>query len=1027
MIWYYLAYILAVFASAVAAAALSAYAWRHRTAPGAATFAWLMLTVAAWSLLVALELVSGTPSVLLVLVKVEYVAIASVPLALLAFALEYAGHQEWLVPRRLALLALIPLVTVVLYWTNEAHGLIWFDYNLPRQGPFLLQDVTYGAWFWVHIAYSYLLLSASTALIVLKALRSSHVYRRQAMAMLVGVSIPWVGNLLYVFRLSPVPYLDLTPFGFALGGLAFAWALFRYRLLDLAPVARDALIDSMSDGMIVLDEQKQIVDLNPVAQSMLGLSIAEAIGQPAAKVLSPWPDLVDHWGHGSETYSEITVGQGQMQRHYDLGISALTDRHESLTGWLMVLHDVTERKKAENLQRALYDISEAANSAQSLEALYERVHQIVSQLIYARNLYIALYDERSGIVSYPYHVDDFDPVPTPQHLSQWEHSLTGYLIRKGMPLLVVDEADREALRREGVRRVGTRCHCWLGVPLKTAGARTVGAMVVQSYADGITYGEREKEILTFVSTQIAMAIERKKAEGALRESEEHFRSVFYGAGMGISIVTLSDGRFLDVNPALQDMLGYTAVELTQMAWPDVTHPDDVEKDWKLTRGLISGVQDIGEIEKRFLRKDGAIMWGRLAVSLVRDGEGNPQFAVGMVQDITQHRQAEKDREEIQAQLLQAQKMEAVGRLTAGIAHDFNNLLTVINGYGERLQQQMAPDHPLQQLVERIVHSGWRAADLVRQLLIFSRKQVVEPQVLDLNAVVMEIEKLLRRVIGEDVELQTLLSPDLWPVRVDSTQLEQVIVNLAVNARDAMPDGGQLSIETANVTLEEGGTASHPGVQPGGYVLLVVTDTGVGISAEVKERIFEPYFTTKEEGKGTGLGLTTVYTIVQQNYGHISVDSQEGKGSRFRILLPRFNDVPQSTVHQQSATEVPGGNETILVVEDDGHMRDLIRHVLQDQGYETLVAGNGQQALEALAAHAGTVHLLLADVVLPGMSGKGVAERVASIRPGVRVLFMSGYTDEEIAHHGVLDEGVAFLPKPFTPTDLARKVRAVLET
>jgi len=388
---------------------------------------------------------------------------------------------------------------------------------------------------------------------------------------------------------------------------------------------------------------------------------------------------------------------------------------------------------------------------------------------------------------------------------------------------------------------------------------------------------------------------------------------------------------------------------------------------------------------------------------------------------------EEKRRQLEEQYHQAQKMEAIGRLTAGVAHDFNNLLTAINGFAGLIQSELPPDDPLQEMVDTILRSGERAANLVRQLLAFSRKQIIQPQVLNLNMVVAEMDKMLRHVIGEDIYLKTVLTPDLWPVKVDAAQIEQVIVNLAVNTRDAMPTGGQLTIETANVVIDDKYMAGHLGTQPGNYVLLAVSDTGCGMSQEVKARIFEPFFTTKELGRGTGLGLATVFGIVKQSGGDIWVYSEEGIGTTFKIYLPCVEDkIMMPLASPEIRPELPGGSETILLVEDDTGVRELVRQILPKLGYNVLEAKNGQEALQLIAHYAGPIHLLLTDVVMPGLNGKALAEELARTRPELKILFMSGYTDEAIAHHGVLAPGEAFLQKPFSPVILARKMRSVLD-
>ncbi len=426
------------------------------------------------------------------------------------------------------------------------------------------------------------------------------------------------------------------------------------------------------------------------------------------------------------------------------------------------------------------------------------------------------------------------------------------------------------------------------------------------------------------------------------------------------------------------------------------------------------------VEHHIQRPDGTLRFVRAIGEAARDAHGNIIGVIGTLQDITEQRRLEE-------QFLQAQKLETVGRLAGGIAHDFNNLLTVINGYCDLLLSRVDPSTPIYRPLGDIRKAGERAASLTQQLLAFSRKQIIQPAVLDLNGVAKEVEDMLRRLLGEDVTLEMRLGCSLGRVRADAGQIHQILMNLVVNARDAMPGGGTLVIETADVELDQTYADEHAEVKPGPYVMLAVSDTGTGITEEVKRHIFEPFFTTKTKGEGSGLGLSTVYGLVKQSGGSIWVYSEAGRGTTFKVYLPRVSAEPDRARSDHRPAHDHRGNETVLVVEDLEELRTLTELLLKDSGYKVLAASHGEDALRVAGEYADAIHVLLTDVVMPGMTGRELADRLQTVRPGLKILFMSGYTENVIAHHGVLDEGVALLEKPFTPTGLAEAIRAVLDT
>jgi PAS domain S-box-containing protein len=511
--------------------------------------------------------------------------------------------------------------------------------------------------------------------------------------------------------------------------------------------------------------------------------------------------------------------------------------------------------------------------------------------------------------------------------------------------------------------------------------------------------------------------ERKRAEEALQRSEANFRSLVTHAPYGICRANAQGNRLTAVNPAVVEMLGYSSEEeVLALDLPTDVFPGPVEHA-KVVETASRG-EDFHHLETNWKRKDGKVINVRGSGRAVRDDSGVLRFE-WMVEDVTAQR-------ELEQQFRQAQKMEAVGRLAGGIAHDFNNLLTVIRGYAELMLEE--PDREkARRHAQNIMRASDRTAALTRQLLAFSRKQVLWPQVLDLNAVVAETQKMLPPLIGEDVLVIVIPGPKLGRVKADPGQLEQVLMNLAINARDAMPKGGKLVLETSNVECDEGYCATHPGARPGSYVMLAVSDNGCGMDQEIQSHIFEPFFTTKTKEKGTGLGLATAYGIIKQSGGHIWVYSEPGIGTTFKVYLPRVDEKAAATPPLPRFEEKAAVTETLLVVEDEEGVRHLTRMFLEQRGYRVLEARNGAEALELAAAHAGPIHLLVTDIVMPGMRGRELAEKLCSARPQAKVLYVSGYTDGSILENGELGPGAAFLEKPFSSDALARKVRQVLDS
>jgi len=514
-----------------------------------------------------------------------------------------------------------------------------------------------------------------------------------------------------------------------------------------------------------------------------------------------------------------------------------------------------------------------------------------------------------------------------------------------------------------------------------------------------------------------LVAERLVAKHAqLRDRELKFRRLFESGITGV-VITDAAGNFKEANTAFLGMLGFTQDDVLagRVDWGSITPPHRLVPDVE-ERAQLRATGFLPLSDREYLHQDGR----RIAALVASAALAGSTDCISYVTDVS-------ERNRLENQLRQAQKMEAIGLLAGGVAHDFNNLLSVILSYSKMLTDSLKDGDPMREDLEEISSAGTRAAELTHQLLAFSRQQVLEPRVLDLNAVINGLAKMLRRLVGEDVELSVQGSPQLGTVTADPGQLEQVLMNLVVNSRDAMPNGGKLTIETANVVLDANYAATHPNVEPGQYVMLAVTDTGQGMDAATRERIFEPFFTTKEMGHGTGLGLSTVFGIVRQSGGNILVYSEKGLGTTIKVYLPEAHGACDPAPPPSLESSSYRGSETILLVEDESAVRVLARTILERHGYHVLVAETGGDALLICEQHTATIHLLLTDVVMPRMSGRKLAGRLAAVRPDMKVLYMSGYTDDAVVRHGVLESGVAFLQKPITPETLTRKVREVMDS
>ena len=982
-------YALALMGAALICLALAGMGLQRRTRPGGVEFSAMMVSAAIWALLYSFELLAPSLGGKVTWAKLEYVGIVGLPVTWFLFTRSYTGASKGAGPKLLALLSVVPVATVVMAATNGSHGLLWTKMSLYTGGSFPSLLVVHGPWFWVHMLYSYGLLALGSFQLMRTVYHYPQIYRRQAGTLMIATGAPWVANALLISGLLPTGSVDPTPFAFTITGVALALSMSRLRLFKLLPAllptARSQVLNQMEDGIVVVDSEGVVVAVNPAvcrmftksANEFMGESAADALGGAVAARLAVDPECGSRF--------EITTGDEASPRSYDVITSALGPKTGADLGRLLVFRDITDFKQ----------------STDALKTSEERFRAIIEQLSEG----FFLIDEHGMITEWNAAMEQISGRRSDSVLGRpaWD--------------ILVETAAPERRVPGFLERMKTILLDAMGSAQSPFFASKIEAVIVRPDGQRRDIQETAFPVRAEGSDGIGMVIrdvtEAKQAQEALKLTQlsvDNAADLIYWIGPDGRLLYVSDSMCRRHGYSRDELLGLTIFDLdatmTMDAWR--AHWLEVERAGSLT------------METVHRTKEGEFFPVEVTTNFVEHNGQKYNFVYA--RDIT-------SRKEVEEQLRQSQKMEAIGQLAGGIAHDFNNLLTAIIGYSDLIlaREDLAGD-TLRGDVGEIKGAAERAAGLTRQILAFSRRQVLKPRVVSLNGVLVDMEPLLRRTLGEDVDLDLRLEPDLSDVEVDPHQMEQVLMNLAVNARDAMADGGFLTVETAEVELGAEYARIHPGVKPGRHVMLAVSDSGCGMGPEIKSRLFEPFFTTKEAGKGTGLGLSTVFGIVKQSGGSISVYSEPGHGSTFKVYLPRAHRRLGAEDGPLQSLETPRhGSEAILVVEDEASLRQLVVRVLTQSGYEVLEAGSGPEVYEALDKGRRFPELLLTDLVLPGgASGRDVADMLLEQHPDLRVLYMSGYAKNSVVHEGRLDKGVEFLGKPFTPGELSRRVREVLD-
>ena len=1272
------------FTAGVIALLPAGFLWRFRSIPSNRNLMLLMLAVAEWSLAYAMEYKSATLAEKLWWVNIEYIGVVLTPPLWLLFALRYTGREYWLTTRNLLLLFVLPLLALIAVWTNDFHHLMWSHTWLDSKDGFPLVAYTRESFFWIFIVFCYGVLLTGTLFLLQTFVITRHIFRKQMAIILFGLMAPWLGNALYIFGWSPYINLDLTPFALTISGLAMTLVLFRFQLMDIVPVAREAVMEGIRDSVLVLDLQNRIVDMNSVAQKILRRDAKNVIGQSIRDILPASLQLGALLKENREGRAEAVWRDKHTTGHFDIRVTPLYERGGRSVGRLIILQDITERKARENviwdreqrlrkqnnallnlarhdllrtldLDAALREITEVA--AATLEVTgacvwfltedrskircidrfeaHSATHSHGNEL--ARNdcpaFFTALEEERTistpnafedprtrefaqclepesrlALLNAPIWVDGqmvgFANVERYSAIQEWtveDENFIGSIAdfvslvyaaserrraedalkeseKKYRDLVEnIDEMLYSIDRSETVIYVSPTCTTLLGFSPDELIGRPFTRFIhpedleeIQGNFLGVLNGRgnssefriirkdggicwarsssnpnyQENEIIGITGI-ISDVTDRKLAEEALKESEERYRTLIEesmdavlvldnglirfanrqagemfghepGAMIGLDMASLqpegspddspagrsdasdrpslreikmrkkdgtwfdaeissrsitleglpktqvwirdisqrleaeaaareSDKRYLDLfnsmsdsiffhgldglllaaNPSTLRILGLDSAEVGKVHLQDFMVPEfEHEFEDMYLKKLLEEKHAEGLL--LLTGRDGQRKFFEYNNDLVEDRDGTP-IVRGFGREITDRIMSRREMKNLQEQLLQSQKMQAVGTLASGIAHDFNNILQGISGYAQLVLDQNIPEGKKQDYMVAINNAVLRAADLVQRMLTFSRKVEPKLQSMDLNQEIIQAVKILERTIPRMIQIQTNLAADLRPVQADPHQIERVLINLGTNARDAMPEGGQLTIESRNITLDEAYCKTHLETTPGEYVLMTVTDTGRGMSKQVLDRIYEPFFTTKSVGAGTGLGLSSVYGIVTGHDGHITCYSEPDLGTTFKVYLPVM-DRPE---HPKVSGEPDGirdlaGRETILVVDDEKPILESARAILEQFGYSVVTAAQGETAIEKYKQSGGAIDMIILDLNMPGMGGRACLKQLIDIDPDAKILISSGYTADGQVKEARAAGARAFLGKPYHLHELLTTIRDVLD-